>query len=180
MTIKNTNIKGFYEIEVPVYSDERGSLQQWFTEHMHEDVIESFKPVQANTSTSKQGVIRGIHYSTIKDGQAKLIICVNGKIRDVAVDLRKDSATFGKYDVIELEAGSGKMAFIDSGLGHSFEVISESATVVYLLSSKYSPFFEKDINPLDADIGIDWITKNPIMSDKDRNAPGIKSLTGKE
>jgi dTDP-4-dehydrorhamnose 3,5-epimerase len=180
MSIKNTKIAGFYEIDVPVHLDERGYFEQWFTQYENDDEIGDFQPVQANTSTSKKGVIRGMHYSSSLDGQAKMVICVHGKIRDVAVDIRLDSPTFGEYDVIELEGGSGKVSFIDVGLAHGFEVLSESATIVYLLSSKYSPFFEKEINPLDADINIDWVTENPILSEKDRNAPSLKALTGQE
>ena len=170
MIIKQTTIKGFIEFGNVVHTDERGYFEQWFTIHGGEELIGPFEPVQANTSTSKRGVIRGIHYSNAPSGQAKMVICVQGKIRDVAVDLRKDSPTFGKYDVIELEAGDGRVSFIDVGLGHGFEVLSESATVVYLLSSVHSPFFEQGINPLDKTIGIDWVTKDPILSEKDKNA----------
>lgn len=176
MTIKPTKISGFYEIESDVHEDDRGIFTQWFTQYMHEDLIGKFEPVQANTSTSKQGVIRGIHYSTSRNGQSKLVICVAGKVRDVVVDIRKDSKTFGQHHVVELEAGSGKAVFIDVGLGHSFEVLSESATIVYLLSSKYSKFFEKEINPLDKDLNIDWVTDSPILSEKDRNAESFKEF----
>jgi len=177
MTIKPTKIFGFYEINIPVHTDDRGSFEQWFTQYMHEDVIGNFNPVQANTSTSKQGVIRGIHYSTVSDGQAKMVKCIHGKVRDVVVDIRKDSDTFGQYDYIDLEAGTGQIAFIDVGLGHSFEVLSESATIVYLLSSKYSPFFEKEIDPLDKDLNINWITKTPILSEKDKKAESFSTFS---
>jgi dTDP-4-dehydrorhamnose 3,5-epimerase len=177
MSIKNTKIAGFYEIDIPVHLDERGSFEQWFTLHSNEDIIGSFEPVQANTSTSKKNVIRGIHYSKAKSGQAKMIICVNGKVRDVCVDLRKDSKTFGQYDSIELEAGSGKVVFIDEGLGHGFEVLSESATIVYLLSSTHSQFFEKEIHPLDKDLNINWNTKLPILSEKDKIAESFKTFS---
>jgi dTDP-4-dehydrorhamnose 3,5-epimerase len=179
MTIKSTKISGFYEINNIVHEDERGLFQQWFTKDMHEDFIGKFEPVQANTSTSKKGVIRGIHYSTVGDGQAKMVICVAGKVRDAVVDIRKDSPTFGQYDVVELEAGSGKVAFIDVGLGHAFEVLSEEATIVYLLSSKYSQFFEKEINPLDKDININWLTKDPILSKKDKKAESFQEYKSK-
>ena len=174
MTINNTKIAGFYEIDVPTHVDERGSFEQWFTQWQYAEELNNFQPVQANTSTSKKGVIRGIHYSQASEGQSKMVICVHGKIRDVAVDLRVDSPTFGQYDIVDLEGGSGKVSFIDIGLGHAFEVLSDSATIIYLLSSKYSPFFEKEINPLDPNIGIDWITKNPILSEKDRNAQSFQ------
>ena len=147
---------------------------------MNEDSLGQFQPVQANTSTSKKGVIRGIHYSKVSEGQEKMVICVHGKIRDIAVDIRQDSETFGQYDSIELEAGSGKVAFIGKGLGHAFEVLSESATIVYLLSSTHSPYFEKEIYPLDKDLNIDWLTSDPILSDKDKNAPSFRALTGKQ
>jgi dTDP-4-dehydrorhamnose 3,5-epimerase len=177
MSLKQTKVAGFYEIDIPVHSDERGSFEQWFTQWQYTEELDNFQPEQANTSTSKKGVIRGIHYSLANKGQAKMVICVHGKIRDVAVDLRRSSTTFGKYDVIDLEAGSGKVSFISAGLGHAFEVLSESATIVYLLSSKYSPFFEKEINPLDSDIKIDWLSKNPILSEKDKAAQSFKDYS---
>lgn len=170
MSLTKTKISGFYEIDIPVHTDERGSFEQWFTKWQYEEELNGFQPVQANTSTSKKDVIRGIHYSMSNEGQAKMVICVSGKIRDVAVDLRKDSPTFGQYDIVEMEGGSGKVTFIDVGLGHGFEVLSESATIVYLLSSTHSPFFEKEINPLDKTLGIGWVSTNPILSEKDKNA----------
>jgi dTDP-4-dehydrorhamnose 3,5-epimerase len=112
MNIRDTKINGFYEIEVPVFTDERGNFQQWFTQNSYLEKIGRFEPVQANTSTSKKGVIRGMHYTTSRDGQDKMVICVSGKIRDVAVDLRKDSPTFGQYDFVDLEADIGKVFII--------------------------------------------------------------------
>lgn len=178
-TIKvQTKIFGFEEIHVPVHTDERGSFQQWFTQKSFGG-FKNFEPVQANTSVSKHGVIRGIHYSTVDIGQSKMVICVSGKIRDVAVDIRKDSETFGQYDVIELEENSGKVAWISAGLGHAFEVLSESATIVYILSSEYNPNFEKEINPLDVDLNINWVTKDPILSEKDRKAESFHDFTSR-
>ncbi len=180
MTIKKTKIDGFYEIQNPVYSDDRGSFQQWYTQYQENELLGFFQPVQANTSTSKKGVIRGIHFSLSREGQSKMVICLEGKIRDVAVDLRPGSKTYGEYDIVDLEAGSGKVSFIDIGLGHAFEVLSESATIVYLLSSVHSPFLEKEINPLDKEIGIDWLTINPILSEKDKNAQSFNDFSRRE
>jgi len=178
-TIKvQTKIFGFEEIHIPVHTDERGSFQQWFTQKSFGG-FKNFEPVQANTSVSKHGVIRGIHYSTVDIGQSKMVICVSGKIRDVAVDIRKSSTTFGHYDVIDLEENSGKVAFISAGLGHAFEVLSESATIVYLLSSLYNKDLEKEINPLDPALNINWFTENPILSDKDRKAESFNDFTSR-
>ena len=180
MTIKKTKINGFYEIQNPVYSDDRGSFQQWYTQYQDNELLGFFQPVQANTSTSKKGVIRGVHFSLSREGQSKMVICLEGKIRDVAIDLRPESSTYGEYDVVDLEAGSGKVSFIDIGLGHAFEVLSESATIVYLLSSVHSPFLEKEIDPLDKKIGIDWLTINPILSEKDKNAQSFEEYTNRK
>jgi dTDP-4-dehydrorhamnose 3,5-epimerase len=180
MSIEKTNIEGFYQIRNEVHLDERGSFEQWFTNHKYSDKIKEFQPVQANTSTSKKGVIRGIHYSTSKEGQSKMVICVSGKIRDVAVDLREDSPTLGQYDIIDMEGGSGNVTFIEAGLGHAFEVLSDSATIVYLLSSIHSPYFEKEINALDKTLNINWVSENPILSEKDRNAQSFNDYLSKK
>ena len=177
MLIQTTKIQGFREISFPVHEDERGTFEQWFSEFDSEASIGKFEPVQANISISKQGVIRGIHYSTVDEGQAKMVVCVHGKIHDVVVDVRGGSKTYGKYHAVELEAGSGRAVFISAGLGHAFEVLSDSATIVYLLSSRYRPKFEKEINPLDPDLNIQWSSKIPILSKKDREAESFARYT---
>jgi dTDP-4-dehydrorhamnose 3,5-epimerase len=134
-----------------------------------------FNVVQGNVSTSKFGTIRGIHYSLAKEGQAKWVSCVSGKIVDVIVDLRTNSPTFGKHEMIELEEASGKSIVIEPGLGHAFLALSDNSVVSYLLSSLYSDKDEFNISPFDTELNIDWKfpTRILTLSEKDINAPSL-------
>jgi len=138
--------------------------------------MKSFKVEQANLSSSFKGTTRGIHYSLAAKGQAKWVTCVSGLIKDVVVDIRPDSKTYGEWIAIELGGSLGKAVLIGEGLGHGFISLAEVSTVAYLVSSPFSPTEEFEINPLDPALGIDW--GMPLselkISDKDRNAPTLE------
>jgi dTDP-4-dehydrorhamnose 3,5-epimerase len=172
-------LEGAWLAESPVWNDERGFFREWFKA---EDVLAAtgidFAIQQANISQSQRGVIRGIHYSLAPQGQAKLVTCVSGSIRDVIVDIRPSSPTFGKSVLVDLEALDGKAVLIGTGLGHGFASLAPSSTIAYLLSSPYSPRDEFEINPMDADLKIDWHLEliggtGHIISPKDAQAPTL-------
>ena len=121
---------------------------------------------------SKYGVIRGLHFQT-QAPQGKLVKAISGRIRDVAVDLRKESATFGKWMAVELSQENRKSFWIPPGFAHGFEVLSEYALVSYKCDGKYLIEYDTGIYYDDKDIGINWQTSNPIVSDKDK---GLMSL----
>jgi dTDP-4-dehydrorhamnose 3,5-epimerase len=160
-----------------VWGDERGFFREWFK---HADLLKEtgldFSTAQANISSSRRGVVRGIHYSLTSNGQAKWVTCVSGLIRDVIVDIRPNSPTFGKYEVVELSGTSGRAVLIGAGLGHGFISMADASTVAYLLSSPYSPNEEYEINPLDPEIGIEWLipSEELIFSPKDLAAPSMQ------
>jgi len=157
MELTPLEIEGAWLAKSPVWADDRGSFREWFkTEDIEAATGVSFSVAQANLSESKRGVVRGIHYSLAAAGQAKWVTCVTGAIKDVIVDIRPNSVTFGKYVAIELVGGSGQAALIGAGLGHAFVSLAEGSTVAYLVSSPFSPTEEFEINPLDPAIGIDW------------------------
>lgn len=170
-------ISGAWIIESEVHDDNRGNFREWFRA---EDLLRStgiqFNPVQANLSTSSKGVIRGIHFSKAREGQSKLITCAYGRILDVIVDIRPDSDTFKSWEAVELSQDSGLSIFLSHGLGHAFQSLSDHASVAYLLSSEYSPSNEFAINPLDSELSIDWPVTPIILSHKDREARGLKSV----
>jgi dTDP-4-dehydrorhamnose 3,5-epimerase len=176
MKIKSLGIDGAWVAESPVWSDERGFFREWFKS---EDVLAAtginFSIQQANISQSQRGVIRGIHYSLAPEGQAKWVTCVNGGIRDVIVDIRPSSPTFGKSVLVELNGLDGRAVLIGPGLGHGFASLADSSTIAYLLSSPYSPTEEFEINPLDPALGIDWgiDLAEVSMSEKDKMAPSL-------
>lgn len=174
---KPLGIKDAWIYESELFADHRGSFAEWFrVDHLSDSLHREFNVVQANTAYSKKGVIRGIHFSVSKNGQAKWVRCLNGSIWDVVVDLRPDSPTFKKWDAVTLSADSGKSIFISEGLGHGYLAMTDQTVVSYLLNSKYSPKEELTINPFDEDLAIKWPYDQFFLSDRDLRAPSLKSL----
>ena len=176
MNLTPLGINGAWVAESPVWSDDRGFFREWFKS---EDVLAAtginFSIQQANISQSQRGVIRGIHYSLAPQGQAKWITCVNGSIRDVIVDIRPSSPTFGKSVFVDLNGLDGRAVLIGAGLGHGFASLAHSSTIAYLLSSAYSPTEEFEINPMDPELVIDWGVDHAevSLSEKDKMAPSL-------
>ena len=176
MKLTSLEIEGAWLGESPVWSDDRGSFREWFKNEDLSAVTGAEFPVQqANISTSARGVFRGIHYSLSIAGQAKWITCISGALRDVIVDIRPESESFGKYIAVDLISGDGKSVLIGKGLGHAFISLENGTTVAYLVSSMFSPDEEFEINPLDPVLGIEWglPLEDLILSLKDSTAPSL-------
>lgn len=176
MKLSPLGIEGAWLAESPVWSDERGFFREWFkAEDVKVVTGIDFSIQQANISQSQRGVIRGIHYSLTPQGQAKWVTCVNGAIRDVVVDIRPSSPTFGKSVSVDLDGLDGRAVLIGAGLGHGFASLAASSTIAYLLSSPYSPSEEFEINPLDLELGINWglDLSEVSLSEKDKIAPTL-------
>jgi dTDP-4-dehydrorhamnose 3,5-epimerase len=174
MELTPLGIEGAWLAESPIWSDDRGFFREWFkTEDVEKATGKKFLIKQANISISSKGTVRGIHYSTAPRGQAKWVTCVSGSIRDVTVDIRPDSQTFGKWAVVELSGNSGKAVYISEGLGHGFIALEENTAVAYLVSTPFAPMYEFEINPLDKELAINWGMDlgDLKISDKDKNAP---------
>lgn len=176
MELTPLGIEGAWLAQSPVWSDHRGFFREWFkNEDISKATGRNFIVEQANISSSIKGTVRGIHYSLAPKGQAKWVTCVSGLIKDVIVDIRPNSKTFGKWIEVELSGASGKAVLVGEGLGHGFISLADVSTVVYLVSSPFSAVEEFEVNPLDPAVGIDWglpISKLKI-SDKDKNAPTL-------
>jgi dTDP-4-dehydrorhamnose 3,5-epimerase len=184
MELNPLGVEGAWVAESPVWGDERGFFREWFKNSDISRVTgRDFSVAQANISSSARGVVRGIHYSLAEGGQAKWVTCVSGSIRDVIVDIRPSSPTYGKSVVVALSSASGNAVFIGEGLGHAFVSLEDSSTVAYLVSSPFSPSEEFEINPLDPEIGIEWgfPVEDLRLSPKDASAPSLKdrNLEGK-
>lgn len=178
--LKPTGIDGAWLFRSSAHHDERGYFREWFrADDLNKLLGKSFKLAQSNISKSKKGVVRGIHFSTAPEGQAKWVTCSSGSIWDVVVDIRPSSPTFKKWVAHELNATNGLSVFISEGLGHAFAALADDSVITYLLSSPYDPSREFAINPQDPDINIKWPLDNPIFSAKDQSAPNLKNyLTG--
>lgn len=179
MKLNPLEIEGAWIAEAPVWNDERGSFREWFKLSDISDISgHDFSVAQSNISTSNKGVLRGIHYSLAKGGQAKWVTCVSGHVIDVVVDIRLDSPTYKKYELIDLKGGEGRAVLVGAGLGHGFLSLEEGSIVSYLLDSLYSPSEEFEINPLDPELGIKWPLElvggmGLILSPKDAQAPSL-------
>jgi dTDP-4-dehydrorhamnose 3,5-epimerase len=175
MRIEPASIEGVWIIQNEIYSDQRGSFQEWFQgERFKAATGIDFKPRQANSSLSKKGVIRGIHYSTSIDGQAKLATCSGGEVLDVIFDIRKDSKTFGQHVAVPMRAQDGKSIYIAEGLGHAFISLAENSSLIYLLSSVYNPNTEHAVHPFDKTLNFKWPLEKVTISDRDATAPTLQ------
>ena len=178
MEIRKTNIEGLLVLVPTVYQDARG----YFFESYHRDLLRDqgidLEFVQDNQSRSVRGVIRGLHYQKEPRAQTKLVRVTEGSIYDVAVDLRKDSPTFGHWFGIELTSDNFLQLLIPKGFAHGFSVLSDRATLYYKCDDYYHLQSESGIRFDDPDLGIDWKIEpgRAIISEKDRGLPFLKQL----
>jgi len=172
-----TDIDELVLLEPQVHGDERGFLVETFSEESWREVGIDVPFVQDNHSRSGEGILRGLHFQT-RPGQAKLVRCVRGRIWDVAVDLRRDSPTYRRWEGYELDDVSHRQLFIPAGFAHGFCVLSEQADVAYKLSSYFDPETETGIAWDDPDIGVDWPLADPRLSERDRAAPRLAEIAG--
>ena len=181
MSIVETEIKGVFIIEPKVFGDNRGYFFESFSQREFESVIGPVTFVQDNQSKSSYGVVRGLHFQKPPHAQAKLVRVVKGKVLDVAVDLRKDSPTFGKYMAVELSDENHRQVFIPKGFAHGFSVLSEEAVFQYKCDEYYAPESEAAIAWDDQDLNIDWKVpaEDVVLSAKDRNHPTLKEFISK-
>ena len=174
MQVNKTPIDGLLIIEPKIFRDARGIFYEVYSETRYkEHGISSF--VQDNHSVSKKGVLRGLHYQ-VNPGQGKLVRVTRGEIFDVAVDIRKQSPTYGKWWGLSLSETNSFQLYIPVGFAHGFCVLSESAEVLYKCSDYYSPENERGVLWSDPDLAIDWPVKDPILSEKDAVYPLFREL----
>ena len=180
--VMQTPLEGVLVLEPKVFGDARGFFFESFNAYDFEQATglkETF--VQDNHSKSAKGVLRGLHYQT-QHAQGKLVRAIQGTVFDVAVDIRQDSPTFGKWFGTELSAENKKQLWIPAGLAHGFLVTSESAEFLYKTTDYYYPEFERSLLWSDADLAIDWplhlLDGAPLLAAKDANAPLLEFIRG--
>ncbi|MBR1605285.1 MAG: dTDP-4-dehydrorhamnose 3,5-epimerase [Alphaproteobacteria bacterium] len=179
MKISKTAIDGVLIIEPQVFEDDRGYFFESYNQAKMEEAGLHYNFIQDNQSKSSYGVVRGIHFQKGEFAQAKLVRVLEGTVLDVAVDLRKNSPTFGKYVAVELSAENKKQLMIPRGFGHGFSVLSKTAVFAYKCDNVYNKASEGGIRFDDPDIHVDWKIdpKEAILSEKDKNAPFLKEVT---
>ena len=173
--VLETKLEGVLLLEPDVHRDERGFLLETFNLAAWRDAGVELEFVQDNHSRSRSGTLRGLHFQT-RPGQAKLVRCARGRIWDVAVDLRRGSPTYRRWEGHELDDERHLQMLVPPGFAHGFCVLSEEADVHYKLSTYYDPAAEAGIAWDDPEVGVAWPIADPVVSERDRSAPRLAEL----
>lgn len=175
MKFKETKIKGLHIIEPELKIDERGYFARIFCKEELKKIGIDFEIVQINRSLNKKrGTLRGMHFQKPPKAEDKIVQCIKGAIYDVAIDLRENSPTYGRWVAVELSEDNKKMFLIPKGFAHGFQSLTDNSEILYFISEFYSPEYESGVRWNDPFFNIKWPIKNPILSEKDKNWPLIK------
>ena len=179
MTVKETKLKGCFILAPKVFEDSRGYFFESFNQKTFNKLIgQNIYFIQDNESFSTKGALRGLHYQTGEHAQAKLVRVIKGCVLDIAVDIRKDSPTFGEHISLELSEENKKQLFIPRGFAHGFIVLSDSAIFSYKCDNFYNKEAEGGIIYNDKTLNLDWgfAEKKLIISDKDNQLPSFENM----
>ena len=173
MKFTKTSIEGLVIIDPTVFGDNRGYFLESYNEKEFKEVIGKVSFVQDNESKSSKGVLRGLHFQKPPFAQAKLVRCIEGKVLDVVVDIRKNSKTYGQYFTTELSGENKKQVFIPRGFAHGFLVLSDSAIFAYKVDNTYAPEHDAGIRWNDPIVNIPWglSESDVLVSKKDAQLP---------
>lgn len=178
MKVINTNVDGVVIIEPRLIRTQNGYFFESFSEKEFKEKVSDVDFCQDNESMSHYGVIRGFHFQRPPFAQSKLLRCVEGKVLDVAIDIRKSSPTYGKHVSVELSADNHRQLFIPQGFAHGFSVLSERAIIQYKCDNFYHPEAEDGISVMDNSLGIDWQIPidHAVLSEKDTKYVWLKNF----
>jgi dTDP-4-dehydrorhamnose 3,5-epimerase len=178
MNYIRTSIDGLWILEPKIFEDTRGYFMETYKKEEFEHHVGKVLFIQDNESKSTFGVFRGLHFQDGDAAQAKLVRVILGTVWDIAVDIRKNSLTFGKYFAVELSDENKRQFFIPRGFAHGFLVLSDVAVFAYKVDNTYSPAYEKTLNCFDPDVNIEWplAVSQLILSEKDRKGLYLKQL----
>jgi dTDP-4-dehydrorhamnose 3,5-epimerase len=167
-------LQGLMLVKPKVFGDDRGFFLELYkhSEYLAAGIADHL--VQDNYSRSSQGVLRGLHYQKHPKAQGKLVTCLRGLIYDVAVDIRRGSAGFGKWMAVELSDTNRHLLYVPPGFAHGFQVVSDTAEVMYKCTDEYAPAEDRGILWSDPDLAIAWPVKEPVLSGKDRIHPRLR------
>jgi dTDP-4-dehydrorhamnose 3,5-epimerase len=173
--VEDTEIPDIKIIRSNRFLDDRGFFTETYKESEYLEIgIPAF--VQDNMSESSRGVIRGLHWQESPYGQGKLVNCVTGSILDVAVDIRKNSSTFGKHVAIVLSAKEQIALWVPEGFAHGFQALEDGTRVIYKVTNVWEKLSERAINPISKEFAGIWQISNPTLSTKDLNAPSFREM----
>ncbi|WP_328843056.1 dTDP-4-dehydrorhamnose 3,5-epimerase family protein [Streptomyces sp. NBC_00258] len=175
MRTRRLAVAGGFEFTPDIHTDARGLFVSPLQEEAFVEAVgERFVTAQTNHSRSARGVLRGLHFTTTPPGQAKYVYCAQGRALDAVVDIRLGSPTFGKWDVVEVDAVSYRAVYVPDGVGHAFLALDDDTVMSYLVSSAYRADLEQAIDPLDPALGLPWpYDMRFLMSERDTGAIGV-------
>lgn len=175
MKVIQTALPGVLVLEPDVFGDERGYFFESYSQDKFDALVRPVRFVQDNESKSKYGVLRGLHFQKGRDAQSKLVRVVQGRVLDVAVDIRRGSPTFGQYVSVELTGENKRQFFVPRGFAHGFSVLSAEAVFQYKCDNPYAPGSEGAIAWDDPALGIDWLLPpgDVVLSPKDSRHPRL-------
>lgn len=169
MKLTTFDIEGLLLIEPRVFHDDRGYFYESFNEDKYKEILGSdIRFVQDNISCSKKNVLRGLHFQSPPFAQGKLVTVLSGSVLDVAVDIRKNSLTYGNCQIIELSAENKRQFWIPPGFAHGFVALEENSIFSYKCTNYYAPSHEHTLLWNAPELNIDWNVNDPIISDKDK------------
>jgi dTDP-4-dehydrorhamnose 3,5-epimerase len=173
MKFIKTEISDVYIIEPSVFGDNRGYFLESYNQKRFEEVVGKASFVQDNESKSSKGVLRGLHFQKPPYAQAKLVRCIEGKVLDVVVDIRRGSPTYGKHVAVKLTGENKKQLYVPRGFAHGFLVLSESAIFAYKVNNNYAPAYDEGIRWDDSTLNIKWgVNESEVLvSEKDAKLP---------
>lgn len=178
MKVTELSIPGAWEFLPQRFTDDRGSFLAWYQAGPFAEALGyELTIAQVNQSVSRRGVIRGVHWVDVPAGQAKYVYCPRGAVLDVVVDLRVGSPTFGRYEVVRLDAVDHRAVYLSEGLGHAFVALEDDTIVSYLCSTGYDPARERALHVYDEELGLRWPDgPEPVLSARDAAAPTLAEL----
>ena len=175
MDVQTTPLPGVLVIEPEVFTDRRGSLFEAYHLARYAEAGVAGPFVQDNVSRSRRGVLRGLHFE-VRGRQGKLVSVVDGEVFDVAVDLRRDSATFARWFGTRLSGDNHRQIYVPPGCAHGFCVLSEVADMLYKSTTPFAPQYERGVVWNDPALGIEWPLADPVLSERDAALPSLREL----
>lgn len=171
-----TNLNGLFLIEPKVFGDHRGYFFESFRQDLFDKLGTDLQFVQDNQSKSAKNILRGLHFQKAPKTQGKLVQVIKGAVLDVVVDIRKESSTFGQHFSVELNEENKKLLWIPPGFAHGFLTLEDETIFSYKCTEYYAPELEGSIRWNDETLNIQWDIDDPILSEKDKNAPLFREL----
>ena len=172
MKFHSTTLPGVWRIELERREDERGFLARTFCEHeFAANNLNTHWPQCNLTHTKRRGTIRGLHYQAEPRPEIKLIRCVAGKVWDAVVDVRSESATYGKWEAFELSEQTLQQLYLPAGFAHGFQCLSDNSALFYQMSEFYVPELARGVRWNDPTVALPWPVPDPNLSERDRNFP---------